>query len=216
MPEAKKKVTKATEKKVEPKAAEKKVAAKATPAPVKKAPAAKAAPAPKKVVEKAAPAPAKKAPAKKETPAAKPTAKKEAPKAAPAEPVITKGKYEIKRTNDGGYMFNVWAANYQIIAKSQSYTSKTACKTGINSVTNTAAVAAIEDQTLQTVKEEKCPKFQIYLDKGGKYRFNLIAKNGQNVLACTQGYTTKPACKNGIQSVIANAGAMIVIAEDDD
>ena len=205
MPEAKKKVTKATEKKAEPKAAEKKVAAKATPAPVKKAPAAKA-----------APAPAKKAPAKKETPAAKPTAKKEAPKAAPAEPVITKGKYEIKRTNDGGYMFNVWAANYQIIAKSQSYTSKTACKTGINSVTNTAAVAAIEDQTLQTVKEEKCPKFQIYLDKGGKYRFNLIAKNGQNVLACTQGYTTKPACKNGIQSVIANAGAMIVIAEDDD
>lgn len=214
MSEAKKKVTKATEKKAEPKAAEKKVAAKATPAPVKKAPAVKAAPAPKKVVEKAAPA--KKAPAKKETPAAKPATKKEAPKAAPAEPVITKGKYEIKRTNDGGYMFNVWAANYQIIAKSQSYTSKTACKTGINSVTNTAAVAAIEDQTLQTVKEEKCPKFQIYLDKGGKYRFNLIAKNGQNVLACTQGYTTKPACKNGIQSVIANAGAMIVIAEDDD
>ena len=214
MPEAKKKVTKATEKKAEPKAAEKKVAAKATPAPVKKAPAAKAAPAPKKVVEKAAPAPAKKAPAKKETPAKAPV--KAPAKATVAEPVITKGKYEIKRTNDGGYMFNVWAANYQIIAKSQSYTSMTACKTGINSVTNTAAVAAIEDQTLQTVTEEKCPKFQIYLDKGGKYRFNLIAKNGQNVLACTQGYTTKPACKNGIQSVISNAGAMIVIAENDD
>ena len=59
-------------------------------------------------------------------------------------------------------------------------------------------------------------KFEIKQTKSGGYRFNLIAKNGQNVLACTQGYTTKPACKNGIQSVIANAGAMIVIAEDDD
>lgn len=149
---------------------------------------------------------AKAAPAKKEAPA----------KTTVVEPTISKGKYEIKRTSDKGYMFNVWAANYQVIAKSQTYTSMSACKTGINSVTNTAAIAAIEDQTLQNVKEEKCPKFQIYLDKGGKFRFNLLAKNGQNVLACTQGYTTKPACKNGIQSVIANAGAMVVVESDDD
>ena len=179
-------------------------------------PAAKAAPATKAPAKKAEPA---KAPAKAAAPAkapAKAAPAKAAPVKAAEEAVISKGKYEIKRTNDGGYMFNVWAANYQIIAKSQSYTSMTACKTGINSVTNTAAIAAIEDQTLQTVKEEKCPKFQIYLDKGGKYRFNLLAKNGQNVLACTQGYTTKPACKKGIESVIANAGAMIVLPSDED
>ena len=185
-----------------------------------KAPAAKAAPAKKAEPAKAAPAkkaePAKAAPAKKVEPAKTTAAKAEPAKTTVVEPTISKGKYEIKRTNDKGYMFNVWAANYQVIAKSQTYTSMSACKTGINSVTNTAAIAAIEDQTLQNVKEEKCPKFQIYLDKGGKFRFNLLAKNGQNVLACTQGYTTKPACKNGIQSVIANAGAMVVVESDDD
>lgn len=182
---------------------ETKAPAKAAPekAPVKKAaPAAKAAPA-------KAPA-AKAAPAAKVAPAKKPVVE---------ETVISKGKFEIKRTGDGGYMFNVWAANYQVIAKSQTYTSMSSCKNGIASVSNNAPKAAIEDLTL--VKESdkvKCPKFQIYTDKGGKFRFNLWAANNQNILACTQGYTTKDACKNGIKSVIANSDAMIVVETDDD
>ena len=202
----------------------------AAKAPAKAAPAkapAKAEPA-KKTAPVAKATPAAKAPAKtpaKATPATKTPAKapaKAPEKAAPAkttvvEAAISKGKYEIKRTNDGGYMFNVWSANYQVIAKSQTYTSMASCKNGIASVSNNAPKAAIEDLTL--VKESdkvKCPKFQIYTDKGGKFRFNLWAANNQNILACTQGYTTKPACKNGIQSVIANANAMIVVETDDD
>ena len=185
-------------------------AKKAAPAakPAAKAPAKKAEPA-----KKAAPA------AKKAAPAAKPAAK--APAKAPAKTVVeaavSKGKYEIKRTGNGGYLFNVWSANYQVNAKSQTYTSMASCKNGIISVGNNAPKAAIEDLTL--VKESdkvKCPKFQIYTDKGGLFRFNLWAANNQNILACTQGYTTKAACKNGIQSVIANAEAMIVVETDDD
>lgn len=116
-----------------------------------------------------------------------------------------KGKFEIKRTSDGRYMFNVRAANTQVIASSQIYSSMTACKNGIASVGANAPIAAIEDQTLQTINEEKCPKFQIYYDKAGQYRFNLIATNGNNILSCTQGYRQKQSCKNGIKSVIANA-----------
>ena len=131
---------------------------------------------------------------------------------APAEEISEEvakanGKFEIKRASDGRYMFNVRAGNTQVIASSQMYSSMASCKNGIASVGVNAPLAAIEDQTLQTINVEKCPKFQIYFDKAGQYRFNLIAKNGNNILSCTQGYRQKASCKNGIKSVIANAGA---------
>lgn len=47
-------------------------------------------------------------------------------------------------------------------------------------------------------------KFEINVDKGGKHRFNLKASNGQVILS-SQGYTTKSACENGIESVKTNS-----------
>ncbi|MBE6555813.1 MAG: DUF1508 domain-containing protein [Ruminococcaceae bacterium] len=113
-------------------------------------------------------------------------------------------------------MFNVRAGNTQIIASSQIYSSMAACKGGIASVGANAPLANIEDQTLQTLNEEKCPKFRIYFDKGGKYRFSLIATNGQNILSCSQGYIQKSSCKNGIRSVINNASSPTVILDSKD
>ena len=48
------------------------------------------------------------------------------------------------------------------------------------------------------------PKYQIYTDNAGKFRFRLNAKNGQQVLA-SQGYASKASCKNGIESVRKNS-----------
>ena len=137
-----------------------------------------------------------------------PTEESEAPTEEIGEEVAkSNGKFEIKRASDGRYMFNVRAGNTQVIASSQMYSSMASCKNGIASVGVNAPLAAIEDQTLQTINVEKCPKFQIYFDKAGQYRFNLLAKNGNNILSCTQGYRQKASCKNGIKSVIANACA---------
>lgn len=47
-------------------------------------------------------------------------------------------------------------------------------------------------------------RFEIYIDKAGKFRFRLKAANGQNILA-SQGYTAKSGCTNGIESVRTNA-----------
>ncbi len=47
-------------------------------------------------------------------------------------------------------------------------------------------------------------KFEINKDKAGKYRFNLIAPNGE-IIASSEAYASKDACKNGIQSVKTNA-----------
>lgn len=48
------------------------------------------------------------------------------------------------------------------------------------------------------------PKFEVYTDNSGKYRFRLKAKNGE-IIATGQGYATKAGCMNGIKSVKTNA-----------
>ncbi len=47
-------------------------------------------------------------------------------------------------------------------------------------------------------------KFEIYKDVSGKFRFRLMAANGENI-ATGEAYTTKEACMNGIESVKKNA-----------
>ena len=47
-------------------------------------------------------------------------------------------------------------------------------------------------------------KFVVTLRKNGEYQFNLKATNGQVILT-SEGYTTKAACLNGIESVKKNS-----------
>ena len=120
------------------------------------------------------------------------------------------GKFVTKQTKNGGYTFNLKAPNGQVIAASQTYKSEATLKVGIESVMKNAPVAAVEDQTVEGFAVEKNPKFEVYADKKGEFRFRLKAKNGQ-IIATGEGYTTIKACKNGIESIKKNApGAQIV------
>ena len=47
-------------------------------------------------------------------------------------------------------------------------------------------------------------KFELFTDKGGKFRFNLKAGNGQ-IIASSEAYESKAAALNGIESVRKNA-----------
>jgi len=47
-------------------------------------------------------------------------------------------------------------------------------------------------------------KFVISKRKNGEFQFNLKAGNGQTILA-SEGYSTKAACENGVESVKNNA-----------
>jgi uncharacterized protein YegP (UPF0339 family) len=47
-------------------------------------------------------------------------------------------------------------------------------------------------------------KFELWTDKGGSWRFNLKASNGQ-VIATSEGYSSKASALNGIESVKKNA-----------
>jgi hypothetical protein len=49
------------------------------------------------------------------------------------------------------------------------------------------------------------PKFQIFKDSKGEFRFRLKAKNGEITLRSSEGYVTKQGCQRGIASVKINA-----------
>ncbi len=53
-------------------------------------------------------------------------------------------------------------------------------------------------------------KFEIFQDKGGQFRFNLKAGNGE-VIASSEGYASKASAKNGIESVKKNAADADVV-----
>ncbi len=118
------------------------------------------------------------------------------------------GKYVIKDNGSGPY-FVLKAGNGEPIGKSENYSSKAACKNGIESVKKNAPAAKIEDQTVEGWKNLSNPVFEIYADKAGQFRFRLRAKNGEPILA-SEGYKAKASCENGIESVRKNAGSEIV------
>lgn len=114
------------------------------------------------------------------------------------------GKFEIKKSRDERYVFNLYAANSVIVATSQTYSSAASALNGIKSVVENAEKAPIEDQTLKSYEALPYPKWEIYLDKGNQYRFRLNAPNG-SCICHSQGYTGKAECKNGIESIIRTA-----------
>ena len=113
------------------------------------------------------------------------------------------GKFVISDAKNG-VKFNLKAGNGEIIAHSEVYSSLASCKKGVASVIKNAPIAKIEDQTKEGYKKESNPKFEVYQDKKGEYRFRLKARNGQ-IIAVGEGYTTMKACDNGIASVRKNA-----------
>ena len=114
------------------------------------------------------------------------------------------GKFVIKKAKTG-IKFDLKATNGQVVASSQVYKSmKTCLNGGTASVVKNAPIAALEDQTVEGYAKQKCPKFEVYVDKKGEYRFRLKAINGQ-IIAVSEGYVKIASCMNGIDSVRKNA-----------
>ncbi len=122
------------------------------------------------------------------------------------------GKYVVKEGKNGGFHFNLKAGNGEVIAVSEYYTTEKACMNGIESVKKNAPVANLEDQTVEGYTVEKHPKFEVYTDKAGEFRFRLKATNGE-IIATGEGYASKAGCKNGIESIRKNADSPVVVEE---
>ena len=120
------------------------------------------------------------------------------------------GKFVVRKTNTG-VKFDLKATNGQVIATSEVYTTEAACLKGIESVKNNC-VGGVEDQTVENFEVIKHPKFEVYADKAGEFRFRLKARNGE-VIATSEGYSTNPYCLNGVESVKKNAPEAEVVHE---
>ena len=113
------------------------------------------------------------------------------------------GKFVVKATKIG-FVFNLKAGNGEVIATSEVYTTEAACMKGVESVRKNAAEAKLEDQTVAEVAAVTNPKFEMYTDKAGEFRFRLKARNGE-IIAVSEGYKAKASCLNGIDSFRRNA-----------
>ena len=121
------------------------------------------------------------------------------------------GKFVIRKTATG-IKFDLKAGNGEVIATSEVYSSESACRNGIASVQKNAPVAAVEDQTVEGFAAVKHPKFEVYTDKAGEFRFRLKATNGQ-IIAVGEGYKKKASCMNGIESIKKNAVDAKIVEE---
>jgi uncharacterized protein YegP (UPF0339 family) len=52
-------------------------------------------------------------------------------------------------------------------------------------------------------------KFTVYLDKAKKFRFRLVAPNGE-IIAVGEAYESKASCLNGIKSIQKNAPIAVI------
>lgn len=120
------------------------------------------------------------------------------------------GKFVIKKT-EAGFSFNLKATNNEIVATSEVYTTKAAALGGIESIRANCA-CEIEDQTVAGYEAKKHPKYELYTDKAGEFRFRLKASNGE-IIANSEGYTAKTSALGGIESVRNNAPESPVVEE---
>ena len=108
------------------------------------------------------------------------------------------GYYELKRSGDTGYIFNLKAANHETILTSQIYTGKAGANTGIASV-----------QTNSPHDKQ----FERKVAKDGSAYFVLAAANHE-VIGTSEMYSSTSARDKGIESVQAN-GQSTTIKETD-
>lgn len=123
------------------------------------------------------------------------------------------GKFIITKAKNGEFTFNLKASNGEVVmTASETYTSLSACENGINSVKKNA-LSHVEDQTRG--ESATNPKYELYQDKAGEFRFRLKAANGQNI-GKSEGYKAKASAKKGIASIGRNAPDAAVITVDTD
>lgn len=105
------------------------------------------------------------------------------------------GKYDLKKSPSGKFMFNLKAGNGQIILSSELYESKSAAENGIESVRKNAPNDG---------------RYERKLSKKQEPYFTLKAGNGQ-VIGKSEMYSGTAAMENGVESVKKNGPTAEVV-----
>jgi len=115
-------------------------------------------------------------------------------------------KYQVYQDVGGKYRFRLRAGNNKIVVVSEGYDQHMGCMNGVKSVQKNCN-AAIEDTTIKGTAIPN-PKFQVFSDNKGEFRFRLNASNGETI-AASEGYQAKEGCLNGVAAVKSSCNAEI-------
>ena len=122
----------------------------------------------------------------------------------------------VLRAVSTGFKFDLKATNGQVILSSEVYATRAAAIKGIASVKLCAPAANVENQTEEGCKTLTHPKFEMYQDKAGEFRFRLKASNGE-IIGKSEGYKAKASARKGIASIAKNApDAPVVVIEPEE
>ena len=99
--------------------------------------------------------------------------------------------YEIKKTANGKFMFNLKAANHEVILTSEVYEQKASALAGIESVRTNGTQDA---------------NYELKQPSASQPYFVLKAAN-QQVIGKSEMYSSEAAAKNGVESVKKNCGS---------
>lgn len=99
------------------------------------------------------------------------------------------GTFELKKSSDDQFMFNLKAGNGEVILTSERYKAKASAENGIRSVQENAP------------KDERYDRLE---SSSGKPYFNLKAGNGE-IIGTSQMYSSESSRDGGIDSVKSNA-----------
>jgi uncharacterized protein YegP (UPF0339 family) len=116
-------------------------------------------------------------------------------------------KFQVYKDTAGKFRFRLRADNNNIIAVGEAYEQYAGCINGIKSIQKNSN-SPIEDTSVEGQRFSN-PKFQVYKDNAGKFRFHLYARNGEIIAESSEGYESKDACLNGIAVVGQSATAEI-------
>ena len=123
------------------------------------------------------------------------------------------GKFVISKAKNEEYTFVLKATNGQVILEAgETFSSLASCKNSIESVKKNA-LAHVEDQTVEGFEAVTHPKYELYTDKAGEFRWRLKARNGEPI-GKSEGYKAKGSAVNGIESVGKNAPEAEVVIEE--
>lgn len=99
------------------------------------------------------------------------------------------GKFEIRKSSNGQFFFNLKAANGEKILTSEQYKAKSGADSGIESVRKNAPIDG---------------RYERKKSVSGQHYFVLKAANGES-LGRSEMYTSASGMENGIESVKRNA-----------
>lgn len=104
------------------------------------------------------------------------------------------GKFQLKKSSNGQFHFNLLASNGQVVLSSEQYKAHASALNGIESVRKNA---------------EREGAFEIREASNGKHYFVLKATNGQ-IVGQSQMYASQHSAEQGCDSVRRHAPAAVL------